>query len=240
MWRLWLIWAMVLRDGRGSLKADNANIENWKPASNVDCCQHKIGKWVRRQIFVFAPTTSKSIFAGVGGKDDHILSKSRGRIFVIAGSSFAPNPYCWDRRRKIITFAVPYVNKKQNSIESLINIMTRLCWFWDRVTFLTSWCFFCDHVYSIILVTPGSPPAFVPGNASDPLLPHPPLSIPKHPTLFVTFGLLHFSHSRLTQDQSSRARLTVRITYSWYRYELGKVRHEPDKCIITIWPQLYP
>ena len=123
---------------------------------------------------------------GVGGwkRWSHFIKVKR-RIFVIAGSSFAPNPYCWDRRRKIITFALPYVNKIQNSIESLINIMTRLCWFWDRVTFLTSWCFFCDHVYSIILVTPGSPPAFVPGNASDPLLPRPPHPSPNIPHYFL-------------------------------------------------------
>ena len=175
----------------------------------------------------------------VGGKDYHILSKSRGRIFVIAGSSFAPNPYCWDRRRKIITFALPHIKKVLNLWS------TRWRCYVDFVTGWLFWrvdVFFCDHVYSIILVTPGSPPAFVPGNASDPLLPRPPHPSPNIPHYFLLLvcSISSFSPHTRSDSQSSWVRLIVRISYSWDMYELGKVRHEPDKCIITIWPQLYP
>ena len=130
----------------------------------------------------------------------------------------------------------------KKSIESLINMMTMLCWFCDRVTFLTSWCLFCDHVYSIELVTPGSPPAFVPGNASDPLLPRPPHPSPNIPHYFLLLvcSISSFSPHTRSDSQSSWVWLIVIISYCWDMYDLEKVRHEPDKCIITIWPQLYP
>ena len=128
--------------------------------------------------------------------------------------------YC---REQLCSKSILLRSKKENnnfctspykkSIESLINMMTMLCWFCDRVTFLTSWCLFCDHVYSIELVTPGSPPAFVPGNASDPLLPRPPHPSPNIPHYFLLLvcSISSFSPHTRSDSQSSRARLTVRL-----------------------------
>ena len=161
--------------------------------------------------------------------------------------------YC---RGQLCSKSILLRSKKENNnfCSSLCKQKTKQYWIFDQHydevmlisgpgDFFDELMFFCDHVYSIILVTPGSPPAFVPGNASDPLLPRPPHPSPNIPhylwLLVCSISFVLVSHTR-SDSHSSRARLTVRITYSWYRYELGKVRHEPDKCIITIWPQLYP
>ena len=80
----------------------------------------------------------------------------------------------------------------KKSIESLINMMTMLCWFCDRVTFLTSWCFFLRSCLFNNTGHPWKPSCLCSGKCVWPSATPPPTSIPKHPTLFFTFGLLHF------------------------------------------------
>ena len=100
--------------------------------------------------------------------------------------------YC---RGQLCSKSILLRSKKENNnfCSSLCKQKTKQYWIFDQHYdevllilwpgnfFLTSWCLFCDNVYSIILVTPGSPPAFVPGNASDPLLPRPPHPSPNIP-----------------------------------------------------------
>ena len=126
---------------------------------------------------------------GVGGwkRWSHFIKVKRRR-FVIAGSSFAPNPYCWDRRRKIITFALPHIKK-------VLNLWST--WWRCYVDFVTGWLFWRVDVFLRSCLFnrighPWKPSCLCSGKCVWPSATPPPTSTPKHPTLFVTFGLLHF------------------------------------------------
>ena len=66
--------------------------------------------------------------------------------------------------------------------------------FFDELMFLLRSCLFNNTGH------PWKPSCLCSGKCVWPSATPPPTSIPKHPTLFVTFGLLHFFRSRLTQD----------------------------------------
>ena len=127
---------------------------------------------------------------GVGGwkRWSHFIKVKR-RIFVIAGSSFAPNPYCWDWRRKMITFALPYINKKYWIFDQHDDDVMLILWpgdFFDELMFILRSCLFNRIGH------PWKPSCLCSGKCVWPSATPPPTSIPKHPTLFFTFGLLHF------------------------------------------------
>ena len=58
--------------------------------------------------------------------------------------------------------------------------------------FLTSWCFFLRSCLFNRIGHPWKPSCLCSGKCVWPSATPPPTSIPKHPTLFFTFGLLHF------------------------------------------------